>query len=646
VIGNCDRKGNQEMFDLLHKHPRVTQAVLALITLPFAFFGVDYYFRGGDSGPTVASVGKNKISQSDFDEALRDQQQRMRQALGSNFDASMLDSPEVRFALLDQLVNQRLLENEARADRFRVSDTQLAQFIAGLPPFQESGKFSADKYREVLASQGMSPLMFEQRVRGDLVLSPLQDPIVSGSFAAQSSVQHYLALLDQKREVAVAPIAAEPFEKSVKVTDADIKAYYEKNPKAFQTPEVAKIEYLLLNQDAMAKQVKIDPAEVKQAYEANAKQYTTNEERQASHILIAVRKDATDAEKAAAKAKATDLAAKARAKPDAFAELAKANSQDPGSAAQGGDLGSFSRGAMVKPFEDAVFAAKVGDIIGPIETDFGYHVIKVTGITPAHVQSFDEVKGRIEAELKRQKAAQKFAAAADQFQNLVYEQADSLAGAAKALDLKVETTPFVTRDKVKELAMGNAKFVQALFSPESIQSKRNTEAIEVAPNALMAGRIIEYKPAAPKPLAEVHDEIRQQLVRAGASDMAQKAGREKLALLAQGKDAGLNFDKPVTLTRNQTQPGFPPEALKQIFDANDRKLPAYAGAANERGGFSIYKVEKVIDAPAPDAAKLAAASARVGSEIGRELMTAYLAGLKADTEVKINQAALEKKQAQ
>ena len=634
------------MFDLLHKHPRVTQAVLALITLPFAFFGVDYYFRGGDSGQTVASVGKNKISQSDFDEALRDQQQRMRQALGSNFDAAMLDSPDVRFALLDQLVNQRLLENQARADRFRVSDTQLAQFIAGLPPFQESGKFSPDKYREVLASQGMSPLMFEQRVRGDLILSPLQDPITGGSIAAQSSVQHYLALLDQKREVAVAPIAAEPFEKSVKVTDADIKAYYDKNLQAFQTPEVAKIEYLLLNQDAMAAQVKIDPAEVKQAYEANAKQYATNEERQASHILITVKKDAPEAEKAAAKAKAADLAAKARAKPDSFAELAKTYSQDPGSAAQGGDLGSFSRGAMVKPFEDAVFGAKVGDIVGPIETDFGYHVIKVTGITPPHVQSFDEVKGRIESELKRQKAAQKFAAAADQFQNLVYEQADSLAGAAKALDLKVQTTPFVTREKVKDLAMGNAKFVQALFSPESIQSKRNTEAMEVGPNALMAGRIIEYKPAAPKPLADVRDEIRQQLVHAGASEMAQKTGREKLALLEQGKDAGLTFDKPATLTRNQVQPGFPPEALKQIFDANERKLPVYAGATNERGGFSIYKVEKVIDPPAPDAAKIAAASARVGSEIGRELMTAYLAGLKADTDVKINQAALEKKQPQ
>ena len=633
------------MFDLLHKHKHVAQGILALITLPFAFFGVDFYFNRGDSVQTVATVGGNKISQAEFDDALREQQQRMRQALGGNFDPAMFDNPEVRYALVDQLVNQRLLENRARADRFRVSDTQLQQFIAGLPPFQEDGKFSADKYRQVLSTQGMSPLAFEQRVRGELVLSPLQDPIVNGSIAPQAAVQRYLALLEQKREVAVAPIAAEPFEKSVKVSDADVKAFYEKNPGSFQTPELAKIEYLLLNQDAIAAQVKVDPAEVKQAYDANTKQYTTNEERQASHILVAVKPDASDADKAAAKAKATALLEKARAKPDAFAELAKANSQDTGSAAQGGDLGSFARGAMVKPFEDAVFAAKVGDIVGPVQSDFGFHVIKVTGVTPSHVQTFDEVKGRIEADLRRQKAAQKFATAADQFQNLVYEQADSLAGAAKALDLKVETTQLLTRAQIQALALNNPKFVQALFSPESLSSKRNTEAMEVGPNVLIAGRMIEYKPAAPRPLAEVQDEIRQQLTRAAASEMAQKAGREKLALLEQGKEreAGVAFGKPVTVTRRDTQPGFTPDALKAIFDADARKLPAYSGAVNERGGFSIYKVENVIDAPAPDAAKLQSAGTRVSSEIGRELMTAYLGALKAEGDVKINQATLEKK---
>ena len=635
------------MFDLLHKHKNFAQIVLAMVTLPFAFFGVDYYFRSGDSAKALATVGGSKIEQPEFDNLMREQQARLRQALGSRYDPAMLDTPAVRYAMLDQLVNQRLLENRARAEHFSVSDAQLAQFIAGLPPFQVDGKFSATRYGEVLAEQGMTPLMFEQRVRGELQLSPLQDPIVGGSFAPAASVRNFLALSEQKREVDVATVAAAPFEKSVDVTDAQMKAYYDKNPSAFQTQEVASIEYLTLSQDALAAQMKVDPAEVRQAYEANAKQYTTNEERQASHILIAVKPDATAADKAAAKAKAETILEKVRAKPDDFAALAKEYSQDPGSAPQGGDLGSFARGSMVKPFEDAVFAAKVGDIVGPVETNFGYHIIKVTGITPAHVQTFDEVKGRIEADLRRQKATQKFAAAAEQFQNLVYEQADSLAGTAKALDLKVETTPLMTRAQIQQLAMGNAKLVQALFSPDSLQAKRNTEAIEVAPSTLMAGRILEYKPAKLRPYADVEADIRKLLTRRAASELEAKAGREKLAVLEQGRTdaaAGVTFGKPATLGRNQAQPDFPADALKSIFEADVRKLPAYVGMTDAGGDYSIYRIVKLIEPPAPDAAKLASAEAGVGAEIGRELMTAYLASLRAGTAVKIDQAALEKKQ--
>jgi len=632
------------MYDLLYKHKRLTQVLLALIALPFAFFGVDYYFRG-DAGPqTIATVGRGKVTQQDYDEVMREQQDRMRQQLGRNFDPAMFDSPKVRYALVEQLVNQRLLENQARTGRFQVTDAQLAQFIAQLPPFQEDGKFSPDRYKLVLASQGMSPLQFEQRVRNELMLAPLQEPVVNANIVARASSERYLALLEQQREVEVASIDAEPFMKDVKIDDAQAKAYYDQNLAAFQTPEQAKIEYVMLNQDALAPRAKVEPAEVKAAYDANAKQYTTQEERQAAHILIAVKPDAKDDEKAAAKKKAEALLAQAKATPGKFGELAKANSQDPGSAAQGGDLGSFARGAMVKPFEDAVFAAKSGDIVGPVQTDFGYHVIKVTGASPAHVQAFDDVKAQIEADLKRQKAGQTFAADAEKFQNMVYEQADSLAPVAKALDLKVESSPLVTRSQVQALARGNDKFVQALFSPESIQSKRNTEAIEIAPGTLMSGRIVEYKPAVPRPFADVQEEIRRQLMRRAASEMAQKAGGEKLAALQAGNAApGVTFGKPVTVSRNAPQPGLPPEAITRIFQANSVKLPAYAGALNEAGGYSIYKVVKVIDPPPPDAAKVAAAGARVGEQLGRELFTAYLASLKAGTEVKINPGALEKK---
>ena len=635
------------MYDLIYKHKRIVQLILALITLPFAFFGVDYYFRRSAGPETLATVGGDKVTQGEFDEALRDQQDRMRQALGRNYDPALFDTPDARYALLDQLVNQRLLENRARSDRLRVTDQQLYQAVSQIPAFQVDGKFSTDRYRQLLQAQGMSPLMFEQRVRGELVLAPLQEPIVNANIVARASSERYLSLLEQQREIAVATISPDAFAKDVKIDDAQVKAYYDQNQSAFQTPEQAKIEYVTLTPDAIAPRIKIDAKEVKDAYDANVKQYSTAEERQASHILITVKPEAKEEEKAAAKKKAEALAAQAKANPAKFGELAKANSQDPGSAQQGGDLGSFGRGSMVKPFEDAVFAAKAGDIVGPVQTDFGYHVIKVNGVMPPHVQSFDDVKASIEQDLKRQKASQLLAADAEKFQNLVYEQADSLEPVAKALGLKVETTQLMTRPQIQAIGLGNAKFVQALLSPESIQAKRNTEAIEIAPNVLIAGRIVEYKPATPRPFDQVADDIRKLLVRKAASELAQKAGAEKLALLQSGKAdtaAGLTFAKPVSVSRNPPPPGFSSEALTRIFQADAAKLPAYVSAVDDSGGYSIYKVLKVTDAPTTDTGRVTVAGNRVGAEIGRELMNAYLASLKAGADVKINQAALEKKE--
>jgi peptidyl-prolyl cis-trans isomerase D len=527
-----------------------------------------------------------------------------------------------------------------------VSDTQLQQVIGQLPVFQYDGQFSAERYKQVLASQNMTPLMFEDRVRRDLILNPLQEPITLGNIVASSSGERYIGLVEQQREIAAAAVDPDPFMKDVKIDDAAVKAFYDANAKTLQTPELAKFEYVLLSQDALMAQVPVDPADVKAQYEKKHHLYGQAEERDASHILIAAKPDANENDKAAAKKKAEELAAQVKANPAKFAELAKQHSQDPGSAPQGGELGMFGRGNMVKPFDDAVFAMKVGDIVGPVQTDFGYHVIKLNAIKPAKVKSFDEVKAQIETELKRQKAAQKFAAAADQFQNLVYEQADSLQGAAKTLGLTVHTSPLATRAQAQALAQGSAKFVQALFSPESVQSKRNVEATEVGPNALMSGRILEYKPAAVRPFEEVKEEIRTQLARKAGSEMAQKAGQEKLALLTQGKsekEAGVEFAPPVTLNRNQVQAGFPADALTRIFQIDPARLPQYTGTANDRGGYSIYKVVKMIPPAATDPAKLTSATARLGDQLSQELFNAYLATLKGKAEVKINQANLEKK---
>ncbi len=566
--------------------------------------------------------------------------------MGRNFDPAMFDNPEVRFAVLDQVVNDRLLTGKAKDEKFRVSDAQLREVIASIPAFQDGGKFSPERYELYLAGQSTNRLAFEDKLRRDMLAAAVQEPIAAANVVARPSTEKFLGLLEQQREVAIAVVHAEPFVKDVKVDEAEVKAFYDKNQAAFQTPELARIEYLILTADALLGGASVDAAEVKKQYESNIAQYSTPEQRTVAHVLVPVKPDASEADRAAARKQAEELLAKAKAAPAKFGDLAREFSKDPGSAQQGGDLGTFARGTMVKAFEDAAFAAKVGDIVGPVSTEFGWHIIKVNGITPGKVQSFDEVKAQIETDMKRVQAAQKFATAADQFQNLVYEQADSLAGAAKALNLKVEVTPFISRAQAQAIGKGNAKFVQTLFAPESIQGKRNTEAIEIGPNTLIAARIVEYKPAAPRPFAEVKDELQRQLTQKAASELAQNAGRAKIALLSEGKGdkaAGVTFGKPVTLNRNQAQPEIPPDAVAKIFQASQDKLPAYLGATDEHGDFAIYRLMSVTTPANPDKSKVDAASARLSEQIGREMLTAYLATLKAKADVKINQANLEKK---
>ena len=634
------------MYDFLDKHKRAVQVVLGLVMLPFAFFGVDWYVRDKGSSDIVATVGSQKVTRNEFENALREQGDRLRQQMGRGFDSAMLDNPEVRYAVVENLVNQRLLAEEARKERFRVSDAQLAQFIAEIPAFQEDGKFSTERYKLLLQGQNMTPAMFEDRVRRELSMSPLQEPLAQGAIVAQTSAARYLSLLEQRREVAAATVDADAFAKEAKVDEAAVKAYYDQNPNAFATPEQARVEYAILSIDALAQKAAVDAAAVKKHYDEHLAQYSTPEERSAAHILVAVKPDASDADKAAAKKKAEDIAAQVRAAPQRFAELAKKESQDPGSAPQGGDLGSFGRGTMVKPFEDAAFAAKPGEIVGPVQTDFGWHVIRVTSTKPATQRPYDEVKGQIELELKRQSAQNKFQQAADQFQNLVYEQADSLEGVGKQLDIPVNTTGFVTKTQLQQLGKNSTKFADALFSPESIQAKRNSEAIEIAPNTLMAARIVEHRPAAPRPYDEVKAEIRRQLERRAMADAAERVGRDKLALLQQGKsdkEAGVTFQKPVEVTRNQAGAGFPPDALTKIFQAEPAKFPAYVTGTNARGGFAIFRVTKVIEPQGLDESRLKLAAERMGDQLGREFASAYLASLRARSDVKIDQAQLEKK---
>ena len=631
------------MFDFVGKNKRVAQVILAIITLPFAFFGVDSYIRRMETGEQeVAKVGSDKISQAEFANALREQQDRMRGMLRERYDPAMFDTPEVRFNILEQLINQRLLGQVSQKQNIIVSDDVIRQYIMDFPAFQENGKFSPEKARSLLASQGMTEAMLEQQMRQQLQFQPLQDPFGQSAFVSRASAEQYMRLNGQQREIAAASIDTAPFMAQAKPDDAAIQAHYDRNQQAYQVPEQVKLETLTLTMDSLLPKVTVEPQEVKAGYDGAMATYSEPEQRQASHILIAAKQDAKASDKEAAKKKADDLAAQAKAAPDKFADLAKKNSEDPGSKEQGGDLGYFGKGAMDKPFEEAVFAMKkAGEIVGPIESAFGFHVIKLTGIRAEKVKPFDEVKTQIEQDLKRQRASKLYAEAAEKFQNLVYENNDKLQPAADALGLKVVTSGMMTRAQVAAMAAKNPKFVTSIFSPESTASKRNIEATEIGPNTLMSARVIEYKPAAPRPFAEVKEEIASLLQRKAAGELAAKDGEAKLAELQAGKPVPLAWDKSKEVTRQQRE-GLGEDALAKIFRASPAKLPAYVGAANDKGGYSLYKVTKVTDPEIKDDA-IKTASGTLSSQVSRELFTAYLASLKKRADVVVRQENFNKK---
>ncbi len=631
------------MFDYVHRNKRLVQGLLALITLPFLFFGVDSYFRRADSVSDVANVAGTKITVPEFENAIRDQQERARAMMGRNFDPALFESPEMRFNILESLIAQRVLMLKARKENLAVSEEQLRQIIQEVPAFQMDGKFSNAVYVARLAEQNMSPVMFEARLMQDLQVQPLQDAVLFSGFAANAAVERYLGIVEQQREAALAPMPVEAYLAQVKPNDAAVEAHYQATLTSYQSPEQVRVEYALLTADNLMGQVTVAPEEVRKFYDEHQKDYTQPEERQAAHILLNLKADAKDDEKAAVRKKADGLLAQVKQNPAKFGEIANKESQDPGSAANGGDLGFFARGVMVKPFEEAAFGMKVGEIVGPIQSDFGLHIIKLTAVKEQRVRGYEEVKSQIEQDLKRQKAAKRFGEAADKFSNLVYEQADTLQPVAKDLGLEVKTSPFLTRQQLQAMAMNSTKFVQAVFAPETVQAKRNTEAIEIGTNALMSARVIEHKPAAARPLAEVRAEVTRQLTRKLAGELAMKAGSEKLALLQQGKDAGVKFEKPQLLTRQQRLTGFSEAAVQQIFRVDAGKLPAYVGAPLDQGGFGLYRVTAVKNPEAPDANKLKASGSRIGDQTGRELMTAYVAALKNQADVKINQKNLDKK---
>jgi peptidyl-prolyl cis-trans isomerase D len=632
------------MFDAVRNNKRVVQGFLLLITVPFALWGVDWYTRSVRGGDEVARVGGIKIGQPEFQQALREQQDRLRASLGSKFDAAMLDTPEARQAVLDSIVSQRMLAQEANKTHVFVNDAQLRQFIASVPAFQDNGKFSMDRYEAIARNQGLSPVGFEMRLRQDLALQQVAAPVAEGAFVARSVADRWIALQRETREVAEFVVKPEQFAAQVKLAPDAAQKYYEANRKLFEIPEQVRAEYVVLNEDALLDQIAVSDDDIKRWYDAHVDQYKQPEERRASHILIEVPKGATAEQQKAARAKIDDILKRVKENPANFEKLAKEQSQDPGSAAKGGDLGFFSRGMMVKPFEDAAFALKLNQVSDVVRSEFGYHIIKLTGIKPEKGRSLEEVKEEIRLELKRQGAGRKFAEVADQFNNVVYEQSDSLKPAADKFKLKIRQSGWLR--KGAPLAAGelnNPRLINALFSDDAIKNKRNTEAIEVAPNTLVAARVLEHQAPQTRPLDAVRAEVEKKLTLEEATKLAQKDGEEKLGRLLKGENVDLAWSAPKNLTRTG-MPEMSVEGVRAVFKLGADKLPRYAGAKRTDGGFALYKLIAVKPADIKnDDSRSAALRGQLARLYSEEEFGAFMDALKERYPVLINKAALETK---
>jgi peptidyl-prolyl cis-trans isomerase D len=622
------------MLEALRKHTQgwVAKVILALIVVTFALFGIDSYLNQAGGQVAVAKVDGQKISLQEYSNAVENARNYL-QSQGQKVDAAMLESPAFKQSVLDSIITRRLMEGAIHDYRFRISDDQLSQHVIGMPEFQSNGKFSEDTYHQLLTQNKLTPAKFEQNVRKDLAVQQVRDGLSNLVFMPQKVAEQSLMSEFEQREVSVADVKVSDFASQVSIKPEQVQAYYNQHKTKFIAPAKVKLQFALLSAASLVGQVSVSDEEVKQDYEENAAKYQGNEQRQASHILIGFSNTASAAEKAAAKEKAESILQQIKANPKSFEKLAIEYSQDSGSAGKGGDLGSFGRGAMVKPFENAAFAMKVGEISDLVESEFGYHIIKLTGIT-GESSDFEAMKLKIKAELLFQKAQAKYAELADDFGNTVYEQSGSLEPVAKKFGLQVQTSPAMTKDEIAKF-FKSERLASLAFSDEVVKEKRNTEAVEVSPNNLVAARTVEYIAEAPRSYDEVKGGIESLLRAEAAGKLAQQKGEALLADLKTGKAVNADWITPVTVDRRNAQ-GLSDSVMRNVFKVNTHSLPAYYGFNEANQGYTVIKViavnQKLKDSPeVADRAYKAYQQA-----LGAEMSHAYVASLKAKKDIQLN----------
>ena len=629
------------MLEAIRKHAQgwLAKTILALIAVTFALFGVDSYMKGDRSGGVIAEVGDVGISREELAREIQQQTDRMREALGPQFDPAVAETADFRRQVLDSLVERKALLQEAQKRGIHAPDAYVASVMAQIPAFQQNGAFSQQRYEAVLRQNNLTPAQFENELRQGFMLEVMSSPVALAAFSSNTSLTQVARLIAQQREISWVDLPASSVAAQIKITPSDVEKYYASNKAAFTVPEQVRAEYLVLDRAAVAAGIEVSEQAVSDYYASHASGFGQPEQRSASHILIAVDAKADAAARAKAKAKATELYQTLLKSPGRFAELARTESQDPGSAAQDGSLGSFGRGMMVKPFEEAVFSMKPNEIRGPVESDFGYHIIRLDGIEPAKTRSLAEVRAEVVNEVRKQEAQKAFADLAEKFSNLVYENAASLQPAASAARLTIQQAGWMAAKEAPP-PFNNATLSAALFSKESIQSKQNTEAVEVQPGVLVAARVVEHRPARLRPLPEVAQTIEAKLRGEQQARLLTQKGEATIQALKKGEEAGLNWSAFQVVGR-QPSAALDADAAKAVFRVGTDKLPAYTGFVHGDGAYRIVRVSRVIEAAEVDPMLMKSIESGFVQAQQRADMRAMVGLIKAGQKVKIKPEAIE-----
>ncbi|MEY3932491.1 MAG: hypothetical protein RL426_137 [Pseudomonadota bacterium] len=615
---------------------KAAQVILALVLIPFALFGIDSYLNQAGNNLSIAKVDGYKIALPEYNRAIENVRNRM-MSEGKKVDPAMFDSFEFKESVVDGLITKQLINNDIKKSQFKITDQQLSQYIIGMPDFQKDGKFSQELYDKVLQNNQLNPKKFEESIRNDLLIQQVRDGLQKLTFIPPNNLTETLKATSQQREVTVAEFKTKEYMAKANISEKDMQTFYDQNKSKFLAPEQVKAEFVVFSLTSILPSIAVSEDEVKAFYKTNADKYQNQQQREASHILIAASKNAAPAEKAKAKAKAEDVLGQIKKNPKQFEELATKYSQDPESAKKGGDLGAFGRGMMVKPFDDAVFSMKVNEISGIVESDFGYHIIKLTKVI-GEGGGFDAIKPQIKAELIYQKAQDKYAALAEDFSNKVYEQSSSLDVVSKKFNLPIQKTDWISRNESDKF-FKNEALMNALYSKESIKDRRNTEAIEVTPNNLISARVVDYKAQSTKPFAEVKKSIEDYLKFEAAKKLVATEGEAALKSVADASRK-IDWQATVLVDRKNTK-GLSQAVTNHAYKMPTDKLPSYSGFVDGNNGYVIVKVSKVAFPNDDNEENKKEFASSYTEALSSEYLSAYLKGLKAKSSVSVNQKFFE-----